>query len=144
VVNARRVLPQRRTMSASYERAYQTTHGAQQEDGAPAQTTPPPDEAPRADEPPAASGAVLGLPAPRPAAPGEPPRRTIDLSSGEAVSLDHLGPVVVGTDGTLARIANWAQMTPPEQAVTQRRIAERNNARLATLRAQSAVGAPLD
>jgi hypothetical protein len=87
---------------------------------------------------------LLGLPAPRPAAPGEAPTHLLDVRTGASVSLDHLGPVVVGVDGTLARIGNWATLTPHEREVTQRRIAERNNARLAQLRAQNAVGAPLD
>ena len=89
-------------------------------------------------------GAVLGLPAPRAAKEGDAPVRTIDLSSGASVALDALGPVVVNEDGTLARIGNWAQMTPLEQATTQRRISERNNARLAALRAKQAPVPPLD
>lgn len=90
------------------------------------------------------AGAILGLPAPRPAAEGDTPVRTIDLSSGASVSLDALGPVVVNVDGTLCRIGNWAAMTPGEQATTQRRISERNNQRLAALRAQQTLAPPLD
>lgn len=89
-------------------------------------------------------GAVLGLPAPRPATEGDAPVRTIDLSSGASVSLDALGPVVVNEDGTLARIGNWSQMTPLEQATTQRRISARNNDRLAALRAKQSLALPLD
>lgn len=55
---------------------------------------------------------------------------TLDCSTGQAVTLDHLGPVVVNTDGTLARITNWTQMSEQEQAVTKRRIAKRNIQRL--------------
>jgi len=89
-------------------------------------------------------GAVLGLPAPRAAKEGDAPVRTIDLSSGASVALDALGPVVVNEDGTLARIGNWSQMTPQEQATTQRRISARNNERLAALRAKQAPVPPLD
>ena len=90
------------------------------------------------------AGAILGLPAPRPAADGEAPVRSVDLSSGATVSLDALGPVVVNVDGTLCRIGNWAAMTLGEQATTQRRISERNNQRLAALRAQQTLAPPLD
>ena len=89
-------------------------------------------------------GAVLGLPAPRAAKEGDAPVRVINLSSGASVSLDALGPVVVNEDGTLARIGNWSQMTPQEQATTQRRISARNNDRLAALRAKQAPVPPLD
>lgn len=87
---------------------------------------------------------VLGLPAPRERSADSPAPRTLDVRSGESFSLDALGPVVVNVDGTMARIGNWAQLTPAERAVTQRRIAARNNERLAALRAANTVSAPLD
>ena len=59
---------------------------------------------------------------------------TLDVSSGQAVTLDHLGPVVVNSDGTLARITNWSQMSDQEQQVTKRRIAKRNIDRLKVFR----------
>ena len=99
-------------------------------------------DAEHAQAPPA--GALLGLPALRPAAEGDAPVRSINLGSGESVSLDAMGPVVVNEDGTLCRIGNWAAMTPLEQATTQRRISERNNQRLAALRAQQTLAPPLD
>lgn len=55
---------------------------------------------------------------------------TLDVSTGQAVTLDHLGPVVVNTDGTLARITNWTQLSEQERNVTKRRIAKRNIERL--------------
>ena len=55
---------------------------------------------------------------------------TLDCSTGEAVTLDHLGPVVVNSDGSLSRIANWGEMTEREQALTKRRVAKRNVERL--------------
>jgi hypothetical protein len=55
---------------------------------------------------------------------------------GAALSFGHLGPVIVNTDGTLRRIANWDTMTPVEQADTWRIIAKRNRERLAVLQAQ--------
>lgn len=77
---------------------------------------------------------LLGLPAPEPERlRREPGARSLELG-GASVSLDALGPVVVNTDGTMARIANWSDMTPREQERTQRLLAARNNVRLATLR----------
>lgn len=55
---------------------------------------------------------------------------TLDASTGEAVTLDHLGPVVVNSDGSLSRISNWEQMSEQEQKITKRRIAKRNVERL--------------
>ncbi|KAJ7742098.1 hypothetical protein B0H14DRAFT_2988794 [Mycena olivaceomarginata] len=50
---------------------------------------------------------------------------------GPAVKLDDLGPLVVNSDGTLSRIANWATLTAAEQANTIRVLAARNKIRLA-------------
>jgi len=59
---------------------------------------------------------------------------TLDVSTGQAVTLDHMGPVVVNTDGTLSRITNWARLTDEEQNATKRRIAKRNVERLKAFR----------
>lgn len=60
----------------------------------------------------------------------------IDVSSGQGVAkLDHLGPMVVNTDGTLSRITNWENMTEFEQKNTLRIISKRNKERLAALKA---------
>ncbi|KAI8610517.1 hypothetical protein BC830DRAFT_1045971, partial [Chytriomyces sp. MP71] len=50
-----------------------------------------------------------------------------------SVTLDHLGPIVVGTDGTMQRIANWDAMTEAERSTTMRVVAKRNAQRLAKL-----------
>jgi hypothetical protein len=55
---------------------------------------------------------------------------------GEAVRLDHLGPLVVHEDGTMSRIANWAEMAEIEQQNALRILGRRNKARLAALRAK--------
>jgi hypothetical protein len=34
------------------------------------------------------------------------------------VSFDHLGPMIINTDGTVSRIANWVNMTEREREVT--------------------------
>ncbi|KAL4986470.1 hypothetical protein BDW68DRAFT_125950 [Aspergillus falconensis] len=49
--------------------------------------------------------------------------------NGEGVKLDHLGPLVVNSDGTLSRIANWAQMTEIERRNTLRVLGKRNKER---------------
>ena len=75
---------------------------------------------------------LLALPAPEDASSSI----TLNCGTGEAVTLDHLGPVVVNADGTLARITNWAEMTEKEQLLTKRKIAKRNIERLHALREQ--------
>ena len=79
------------------------------------------------DEPTTAQ-TLLALPAPKDdAAPGT---ITLNVSTGEPVVMDHLGPVVVNVDGTLSRIANWSEMIDHEKELTKRRIAKRNIERL--------------
>ncbi|KAJ6085904.1 hypothetical protein N7486_010185 [Penicillium sp. IBT 16267x] len=68
---------------------------------------------------------------------GDQPQR-LDLSAGSTVSLDHLGPMVVNVDGTLARIGNWEQMTDIERKNTLRILGKRNKQRLAALKAAEA------
>jgi|UniRef100_A0A7S3BQK4 hypothetical protein len=81
---------------------------------------------------------LLGLPAPgtyrgAPDA-GEEGKRTLDMSSGEAkVELAHLGPIIVNSDGSMSRIANWDKMSAAEQQVAARRVAARNERRRAEL-----------
>ncbi|KAJ6482950.1 hypothetical protein C8R47DRAFT_578920 [Mycena vitilis] len=50
---------------------------------------------------------------------------------GSAVKLDDLGPLVVNSDGTLSRIANWPTLTAAEKANTIRVLSARNKIRLA-------------
>ncbi|KAL4809163.1 hypothetical protein BDV18DRAFT_134058 [Aspergillus unguis] len=58
--------------------------------------------------------------------------------NGDGVKLDHLGPLVVNTDGTLARISNWAGMTEMERQNTLRIIGKRNKQRMEKLKAEQA------
>lgn len=81
---------------------------------------------------------LLALPAPQGEGDGT---ISLDVSTGDKVSLDHLGPVIVTLTGQLRRINNWAEMTEREQAVTRRRITKRNRERLAKLRAAQATEA---
>ncbi|KAL4929588.1 uncharacterized protein BDV17DRAFT_261305 [Aspergillus undulatus] len=59
--------------------------------------------------------------------------------NGDGVKLDHLGPLIVNNDGTLARIGNWAQMTEMERKNTLRIIGKRNKERMARLKEEQAV-----
>ncbi|OTB16203.1 hypothetical protein K445DRAFT_317184 [Daldinia sp. EC12] len=56
---------------------------------------------------------------------------------GEGVKLDHLGPLVVNEDGTMSRIANWAEMAEIERENTLRILGKRNKMRLDALRAKN-------
>ena len=61
-----------------------------------------------------AGGELLALPAPEP---GAPPV-SLNVSTGEPVKLDHLGPVIVTVTGGLERISNWDQLSEHEQKVS--------------------------
>eukprot|EP01038_Epipyxis_sp_PR26KG_P017083 gene17083-23500_t len=52
----------------------------------------------------------------------------------EPIKLDHLGPIIVNTNGTLARIPNWNTLTEREQTNTLRLIAKRNKERMEYLK----------
>ncbi|KAM3508802.1 hypothetical protein MY11210_006588 [Beauveria gryllotalpidicola] len=76
-----------------------------------------------------------GLPAPGDAAGSDPV--TLDVSGeGSTVKLAALGPLVVNVDGTVARIANWKDMTAAERETTVRMVGRRNEKRLDALRKQ--------
>ena len=67
-----------------------------------------------------------------PAGDGDVPKVAV---GGGPVAMEALGPIVINSDGTTARITNWPQMTPAEQANTRRVIVARNAKRLAKLKA---------
>ncbi|KAF7542192.1 hypothetical protein G7Z17_g11802 [Cylindrodendrum hubeiense] len=58
------------------------------------------------------------------------------LRVGESLRLDALGPLVVNTDGSMARVANWPGMTEMEREATLRVLGKRNQQRLKALRAK--------
>ncbi|KAJ3800117.1 hypothetical protein GGU11DRAFT_774298, partial [Lentinula aff. detonsa] len=64
-------------------------------------------------------------------APSDAPTKKLDVGSGQKTLLDELGPMVVNSDGTLSRIANWSNMTEAEQERTLRVLGSRNRLRLA-------------
>ena len=76
---------------------------------------------------------VLALPAPGDEADGADGVRTVTVG-GHCVKLDALGPIVVNSDGTMARISTWHEMTLPEQQKTMRVIGKRNQSRMKKLR----------
>ncbi|KAI9329158.1 hypothetical protein BDR26DRAFT_807966 [Obelidium mucronatum] len=56
-----------------------------------------------------------------------------ELTVGGSVTLDHLGPIVVGVDGSMQRITNWDTLTEAERKNTMRVVAKRNKQRLEQL-----------
>jgi len=81
---------------------------------------------------------LLKLPAPDTSYPSS----KLDATGGNSVKLDGLGPMVVNTDGTLSRIANWNQMTDMERERTLRLLSARNKLRLANEERKQQEGDP--
>ncbi|KAF2281385.1 uncharacterized protein EI97DRAFT_429432 [Westerdykella ornata] len=79
-------------------------------------------------------------PLPLPEPPKDTDATTLDVSTGQSVKLDKLGPMVVNRDGTLSRIANWEHMTEIERNNTLRVLGKRNQVRLGALRNDEANG----
>ncbi|KAJ5812409.1 hypothetical protein N7474_008710 [Penicillium riverlandense] len=66
---------------------------------------------------------------------GQQHRLSLNDDAGSTVTLDHLGPMVVNTDGTLSRISNWEHMTEIEKKNTMRILGKRNKQRLEAVKA---------
>ena len=49
------------------------------------------------------------------------------------VALEHLGPIVINSDGTTSRISNWTTMSETEKEMAMRLIPKRNERRRAEL-----------
>jgi hypothetical protein len=83
-----------------------------------------------------ASPPLLALPAPNEIqAEGE---SAVQLTVGQRVSLEEeLGPLVVNSDGTVARISNWKQLSTQERANVLRVLGKRNKERLEALKEQA-------
>jgi hypothetical protein len=61
-----------------------------------------------------------------------PPDPESDLPSiklGETISFEQFGPMILNTDGSIRRIANWDILTEHEKEVSWRRISKRNEER---------------
>jgi hypothetical protein len=71
--------------------------------------------------------------------PSNPDNKNDDIKTlkmGESLKLDHLGPIILNTDGTTRRINNWDILTEHEREVTWRRIKKRNGERRKILEEQ--------
>ena len=68
--------------------------------------------------------------------PDPAPEGARTLPVGSSIALDELGPIIVGEDGSLRRIANWFSLSKREQEVALRRLGARNKRRLADLASQ--------
>jgi len=55
------------------------------------------------------------------------------IKLGETISFEQWGPIILNTDGTIRRIANWDTLTEKEKEVSWRRISKRNEERRLTL-----------
>ncbi|PRW44908.1 fungal specific transcription isoform A [Chlorella sorokiniana] len=86
---------------------------------------------------PANPGQLLPLPAP--AEGGTSGGQQLEL--GERVQMDHLGPLVIGEDGSVGRIANWTKLSDREREIALRRITARNRERLQRLRGETGTAA---
>jgi hypothetical protein len=79
----------------------------------------------------------LPLPCPPPnhGSEGAPGATKLDVTGdGTTFKLDHLGPLVINRDGTMARIANWGEMGDIERKNTLRILGKRNQLRLEHLK----------
>ena len=63
-----------------------------------------------------------------PAATGDDPNIP-SIKLGETIRFEEWGPIILNTDGTTRRIANWDNLTEQEKKVTWRRISKRNEER---------------
>ena len=50
-------------------------------------------------------------------------------AQAQKTALDEFGPVALGKDGSLNRVANWAELTPGERETASRLLAARNEKR---------------
>ena len=62
----------------------------------------------------------------------DPSEKTMKL--GEKISMEHLGPIIINTDGSLRRIDNWDKLSKEEQDRSFRLIAARNKKRIEILK----------
>lgn len=62
--------------------------------------------------------------------------RTLEVD-GSSLILDHLGPMIIQSDGTVQRITNWNELSEVEQVTSLRVIAKRNKKRLEALKQQA-------
>eukprot|EP00525_Craspedostauros_australis_P001743 CAMPEP_0198112096 /NCGR_PEP_ID=MMETSP1442-20131203/3992_1 /TAXON_ID= /ORGANISM="Craspedostauros australis, Strain CCMP3328" /LENGTH=144 /DNA_ID=CAMNT_0043768765 /DNA_START=36 /DNA_END=470 /DNA_ORIENTATION=+ len=51
------------------------------------------------------------------------------IKLGETIRFEEMGPIILNTDGSARRIANWDTLTQHEKDTTWRRISQRNEKR---------------
>ena len=61
--------------------------------------------------------------------PPDPDSKLPTIKLGETIRLEEMGPIILNTDGSTRRIANWDSLTEGEKKVTWRRISKRNEER---------------
>ncbi|KAK1832787.1 hypothetical protein QBC39DRAFT_348219 [Podospora conica] len=141
ITNTRRHTPSRPLLTPTNTTAMPSSASSNptQTSSDPASTPPPPSSTSHpasTNPPPTALPALPALPAvPDAAATGENAPQVLRVD-GAAVVLDHLGPMVIGRDGTVSRIANWGEMADIERENTLRVLGRRNQIRLAALRGE--------
>ena len=59
---------------------------------------------------------------------------------GDALTFERLGPMIINTDGTVRRIANWDILSPQEKESSWRLISARNRKRVEELKRKIAAG----
>ena len=64
------------------------------------------------------------------------------ITLGETISLEELGPIIINADGTTRRITNWSTLNKNEQENSWRVISARNLKRLKVLQKQRTVEIP--
>jgi len=61
--------------------------------------------------------------------PPDPDSNLPSIKLGESIRFEEWGPIILNSDGTTRRIANWDTLTEHEKQVTWRRIGKRNEER---------------
>mmetsp|Transcript_15648 Transcript_15648/g.43355 ORF Transcript_15648/g.43355 Transcript_15648/m.43355 type:complete len:127 (+) Transcript_15648:109-489(+) len=61
--------------------------------------------------------------------PPDPDSNLPSIRLGESIRFEEFGPIILNTDGTTRRIANWDTLTEKEKEVSWRRISKRNEER---------------
>jgi len=61
--------------------------------------------------------------------PPDPDSNLPSIKLGESIRFEEWGPIILNSDGTTRRIANWDTLTDKEKEVSWRRISKRNEER---------------
>ena len=61
--------------------------------------------------------------------PPDPNSNLPTIKLGETITFEEWGPIILNTDGSTRKIANWDNLSEKEKEVTWRRISKRNEER---------------